>query len=348
MNVLFFGELPTKNIHGVSLSNKINLEIISTAFSVDIIEEIVDLREHGKFSINKNFSFFLYCLRLIKFSLKKHYHFFYTTFSLSLAGAIKTFMLQLLFKLFNPKGKIVLHLHRGDFISFYYRKHFFTIISNIIFKASHKIVFLSESFIDRSLPYSEKFVVVPNTLIIPEQIIRNESKTDFVFISNYIKEKGILELLEAFNQLNEESIYLNCYGQFTTFDLRDKVQSYASKKIRLNNFVNNENEKYSIVCSSKCVILPSYNEGQPLIILEAMAMGVPVIATKVGDIPEMLGQNYPYLIEPSSIQSLKEAIEKIGSLSSTEIFEIGERLKKRFEEKYSFDKHKSLLLAAFE
>lgn len=57
-------------------------------------------------------------------------------------------------------------------------------------------------------------------------------------------------------------------------------------------------------------VLPSYNEGVPTVMFEALAAGTPFISTKVGGIPEIARDFTGILIEPGNSLALKEAIVK--------------------------------------
>lgn len=348
MNLLFFGELPPKTINGISISNKLNLNILADKYKVDVIEEFSSLNEFSRLTFYKIFSFFTYCMSLIGRCVRKKYDCFYLTFSLSKIGSIKTFVLIYLFRLFNRKEKIIVHIHRGDFYFFYSTGFFNKWISKQIFKYSSDIIFLSKLFIKNRLPYSYKFKILPNTLSLPERQKRTLGSNNILYIGNYIKEKGILDLLEAIYSLSNRKFVFSSFGQFTTKEIKDKVLSFSSPKIKINGPINDEEHKYRIIQSSDCLILPSYNEGQPLIILEAMAMGTLVISTDVGDIPDMLGENYPLIIKPYDKMAIKKAVETVLSMSVSEKQNISEYLFNRFNDKFSLESHKSKLLAIFD
>jgi glycosyltransferase involved in cell wall biosynthesis len=71
------------------------------------------------------------------------------------------------------------------------------------------------------------------------------------------------------------------------------------------------NEKQELLKTSDVFVLPSYNEGLPISILEAMTHGMPIISTPVGGIPEIVvpGRN-GYLVEPGDVLSLSRSLEK--------------------------------------
>ncbi|MDH3246506.1 MAG: glycosyltransferase family 4 protein, partial [Saprospiraceae bacterium] len=104
-------------------------------------------------------------------------------------------------------------------------------------------------------------------------------------------------------------------------------------------------QKLQELCNADCLILPSWNEGQPLVILEAMALGVPVIATDVGFVRETLGERYPYLIPPKDENALFESI--LQFIEDKKKVAIGEQLKRRYDKKFSRGQHRRKILRAF-
>jgi glycosyltransferase involved in cell wall biosynthesis len=139
-----------------------------------------------------------------------------------------------------------------------------------------------------------------------------------VFVGHLIKEKGIYELVEACSQISviKELLLIGPYEKLTEtklLQLADKRENAAWLKLTgtLNRADVLEAMQYSPV-----LVLPSYTEGFPNVILEAMAMGCAVIATDVGAIPEMLAISSEtpcgICIPVKNAEKLKEAITSLA------------------------------------
>lgn len=148
--------------------------------------------------------------------------------------------------------------------------------------------------------------------------------------------KGTFDILKAI-----PLVVKNDFKVFFYFIGRGEVSKFLDvcRKLDIENYGKflesvSEDEKIDLYLSSDIFILPSYAEGQPLAILEAMAAGLPVISTTVGSIPEVIsdGEN-GFLIEPGDYEALAD---KINFLLANDEFrrKIGELNSKTARDKY--------------
>jgi glycosyltransferase involved in cell wall biosynthesis len=86
-------------------------------------------------------------------------------------------------------------------------------------------------------------------------------------------------------------------------------------------------------------VLPSIAEGLPGALLEAMATGIPVIASQVGGVPEILNDlSLGLMVSPSSMDELASAMERLGSMDEVRRNMIGEALRERVLKEFTKEK----------
>lgn len=132
---------------------------------------------------------------------------------------------------------------------------------------------------------------VGNHLIqnLTKESIKNKFENDskkikLLYLARIEKRKGIYELIDTLQILN--TIYDNIILTIAGDGREEKaIREYISKKniknVTFTGFVNNE-EKVKVFNNNHIYIFPSYTEGMPTSVLEAMAFGLPVITTAVG------------------------------------------------------------------
>jgi len=345
--ILFFGELPPSTINGISFSNDLVISHLRDDYILDVVEEKSPLKYHNKRFL-KVIPFFKYFVTILGKAITKKYAFFYLVFPTSTAGAFKVLSIVSYFWLFN-RAKIIVHIHRGDFFDFY-RKPFNKIMFNILKMMIYKIVVLSyRQKKDMELLGGNKISVLENSIPMEKTNIEKrppEGFMRFVYVSHYIESKGILDLLKAFSDLsqNNPKIKLFCYGEYSDEKLKQKIEKYSSDNIIISNSIHGS-AKMQRLSDADCLILPSWNEGQPIILLEAMSVSTPIIATQVGLVDEMLGEDYPFLCEPKSYDSIKDAILRFINYADKK--NIGSRLHDIYWQKFNRKEHKQRTLALF-
>ncbi|MBI9070765.1 MAG: glycosyltransferase [Melioribacteraceae bacterium] len=223
-------------------------------------------------------------------------------------------------------------------------------ISKIILLFTSKVILLSKSEkkLFKKLFRNTNFFVLENTIETEYDFgekKKRKGKTRFIYISNYIKEKGIFELLKVFSELSKsnDNIVLETYGEFTNEEDKAKILSYDSDKIRINGQIIGQ-KKMEKIFKSDCLVLPSYNEGQPLILLEAMSVGTDIISSKVGTISEMVGEDYKYFVLPQNEDSLKNAFLNYLNVNDNAN---GSYLQQKYYSKFSKLKHSKKVLEIF-
>jgi glycosyltransferase involved in cell wall biosynthesis len=134
----------------------------------------------------------------------------------------------------------------------------------------------------------------------------------FIFIGNLKKEKGIEELLAAICKVSMKypEVRLGLVGPGPML----KVLPTILQRMNLDELVTihgaiDHSLIPNFISKSKAIVLPSHNEGVPNVLLEAMAFGKPVIATRVGGIPEIVIDGVTgFLCDVKNVDSLADAL----------------------------------------
>ena len=128
----------------------------------------------------------------------------------------------------------------------------------------------------------------------PSVPLNNSPKNEYIlYVGNLKRDKGIFELLEGFSQIHQQfpSMRLTYAGPGI---LKDDLLILANSlgvqhKVTFLGAVNHSHLP-ALMQNAKLLALPSYNEGVPNVVLEAMSCGIPVVATSVGGIPEVIDE----------------------------------------------------------
>ena len=154
-----------------------------------------------------------------------------------------------------------------------------------------------------------------------------------------MREKGIKELLEAIDRLNNEGYHcvLTILGSFEE-DLREAVEN--NNNVRFEGW---QKDILPFVASSHCFVLPSYHEGMANTNLECAACGRPVITSNVPGCKEAVIDGVTgFLCEPENTDSIYEAMKKMICLDKREQERMGIQGRKYmqdvFDKTYVVDK----------
>jgi len=166
--------------------------------------------------------------------------------------------------------------------------------------------------IQQNLP-TVNVVCVPNPIDIsnlPETA--TSSSKIIMFLGWVIKTKGIEELLLAWEKVYKENDdwRLRIVGPAKA-EYLDYLKSHYSFEGVLYEGEKSHNEAMDLLNSSEIFILPSYTEGFPNAVLEAMALSKAIIATRVGAIPDMLAENCGVLINIDDPEEIAIALKTL-------------------------------------
>ncbi len=318
--ILYFIQLPPP-IHGVTTVNKFvyQSELINKNYDKDLIEIKYsnNLKQLNRFNIFKIYFYFRLLFRLtVKLASFKPNYVYFTIVPTGI-GFYKDLPFVLIIKLFNVIP--IYHLHgkgierkiENKFIKWIYRK---------VFNQS-VIIHLAKSLLEKEIiPLNlkkSKLIYVENG--VPVFQIKNiktiaKKSINILFLSNLFESKGVFIALEAFAIVskNQNDVVLHLVGGFGNNAVEQKI-----KNIIIENNLNiklhgplYDNEKVKIFLESDIFIHPTLNDTFPLVILEAMQFGLPVISTIQGAIPEIIENNITgFLVKENDSESLSNKIQ---------------------------------------
>lgn len=256
----------------------------------------------------------------------------------------------------NTKAKVVLVMHsNGDtfkMLHIYYPKlaktKYYQYLVNVekeVNESVDKLGFVAkkamECFQDFNPNYDKNklFYVYNGIGNIPEikrskQLKKLPAKYSFFCAGSITKRKGQELIIRAFNRLSAEE-----KSQFDITFLGDGAEKPRLENLVKTNNIENHiffegfvNDVTSYLMQSNGFILTSYDEGLPVAIIEALRLGLPIISTKVGGIPEMVLDKYNgFLIEPNE----EEVYQVFKNLSQYDLDELGDNSLKIYEEKFT-------------
>lgn len=244
--------------------------------------------------------------------------------------------------------KIVIHQHGGDFESFYYKEQDDGGRAKI-----NKVLSMGDAFLVLTpfwksffghMVSEEKIEVLPNGIMLPEQDQKTYGQHKLLFLGRLCRDKGIEELLKALSSLREQypDIHLYLGGVWEDEELKREAENCRDFVTWLGWVKGKEKEKYLNLCD--IFVLPSYFEGQPVSVLEAMAAGCAVVASEVGGIPQMIAEGETgILTAPRDAGALEEGLRR--ALSDPELCRrMGEQARKKVEKEFSIETSMEKLL----
>lgn len=277
-------------------------------------------------------------LKLKKSMRKWSPHIVHITSSGSLSFLRDYFLLRYLKK--KKKGSIY-HLHFGKIPELKEKDNWMWHLFLKNAKNASVVVTIDESSYDSLIGIIDKNKLsnIPNPIdleTLPEPTEYKEHEKYIFYLGWVIKEKGIEELLLAWHELKKEN---KDWKLKIAGPLASDYREYLEKDNLLEDVEIlpelSHDEAMEYMKRAGIFVLPSYTEGFPNVILEAMALKTPVVATKVGAIPEML-KSAESLVNSKNYCELRDVIDKLIK-SDTKRQEISDMLYKRAVYEYNIE-----------
>lgn len=148
--------------------------------------------------------------------------------------------------------------------------------------------------------------------------------------------KNISRLIEAFSLLKETRLKLVIVGKKGW--LYDQILDQSRKlgienRVIFTGFMAQE-DLPALIKAGRGFVLPSLYEGFGMPVIEAQAVGTPVVVSRVSSLPEVAGESAIYIEDPQSVESIRQALEKVVTMSLSErirIIKAGKENAKRFD-----------------
>lgn len=192
----------------------------------------------------------------------------------------------------------------------------------------------------QSLQISEQIAVTANKILLPnfvEEEIFNYRKLDthnkrlqIIFVGGITIAKGGRELISLSSLYPDIDFHI--YGKLHN-DMRAGFAFHGQ-----NLFLHGEVDHQTVLqamCVCDLLLFPSYTEGFPLTVLEAMAIGLPIIASNVGAIGDMVEDQGGFLVQPRDVLGLANAIDLLSKDSALRK-RMGEFNRKKSYSKYRY------------
>lgn len=169
-------------------------------------------------------------------------------------------------------------------------------------------------------------------------------------VGRLCEQKGQLLLLEAMKKLQDEGVACKLIlagdGPMRK-DVESRIAEYRLNSVEITGWISSEQVK-QLLLQSRGMVLPSFAEGLPVVIMESLALRKPVISTYVAGIPELVqtGKN-GWLVPPGDVDALKHAMQELLNADGPTLETMGELGFKAVSNQHNADKEAAKLATYF-
>ena len=250
------------------------------------------------------------------------------------------------------RKKVVIHQHGGNFPEFYEKE-----LSDRGRERVREILSMGDAFLVLGTAWldffgamigRERITVLPNALLIPKREEKRYGVHKILYLGRLCKAKGIGELLTVMPKLKDSCPDVRLYlaGIWEDRELEDQAKTLQECVTDLGWISGEEKQRYLKECD--IFVLPSYFEGQPVSVLEAMAYSCGIVTTQTGSIPDMITENETGLfVKSGDTKTLEKGLGEL--LEDPELIRrLGENARRKVESEFSIDNNLKQLLSVYE
>jgi glycosyltransferase involved in cell wall biosynthesis len=165
-----------------------------------------------------------------------------------------------------------------------------------------------------------------------------------LYLATLWSAKGLFELLESAARLRRQIPDLRVV---VAGDWYSPTEAEAGRRFIAENDLGDcirmlgpvgPEAKHRLLSSASVFALPSYTEGQPLVILEALSAGLPIVATRVGALPETIADGVEgYLVDVGDVDALTDRLHRVLDSPSLRD-EMARRARARYEREFTVER----------
>ena len=178
---------------------------------------------------------------------------------------------------------------------------------------------------------------------------KEKGKVRLLFLGSLDRRKGFFDLLAALETMPDKDWELNVGGRFLDPELEQQFERRVDAvrdRVHMHGYISGE-KKADILKSSDVLVLPSYGEGMPVVILEAMAVGCAILTTNVGAIDEVIDDGVQgRLFNPGDVNTLSSSIGEL--IDQPELLEMMQANSYRDADKFSPQKFRERLVSIYD
>ncbi len=254
-------------------------------------------------------------------------------------------------------SRVVWHVHGGRFKQFLDKLPWAgRRIARLMLTRADAVIVLSNQWIRTLEGFAPgaRWRAVPNGVAVPEEPTKVEANRCLLFLGNLGRPKGASDLVEALIRARQKCSEVcgklagneTATGEMSKLSQRIR-QSPQPEAVELIGIVKGR-DKLERLEQAGFFCLPSYAEGLPMAMLEAMAAGLGVIVTRVGAIPEVITDGVEgFLVDPGDVETLSDRIVRLsedGQLRKT----MGAAARRKVIQHYSLDRMAERIYGLYE